>query len=128
MAPSSNIIVFGGASLGDTSQKFPELQTPEDIQKLLDLLKSKGCTTIDTAQLYGMGESEQTIGQAKAIEQGFTVDTKWIGGWFGKSWATRETMVNSAKESLEKLGAGKGKEIDISTSTALISTRRSRTL
>jgi len=111
MAPSSNTIAFGGTFFG--AGTFPELQTQEDIQKLLDLLKSKGCTKIDTAQLYGMGKSEQIIGQAKAIEQGFTIDTKWLGGWLGRPWATRETMVSSAKESLVKLGAGKGKEVDI---------------
>ncbi|KAK5097329.1 hypothetical protein LTR70_002625 [Exophiala xenobiotica] len=111
MAPSSNIIAFGGTFFG--AGTFPELQTPEDVQKLLDLLKSKGCTKIDTAQLYGMGKSEEIIGQAKAIVQGFAIDTKWLGGWLGKPWATRETMVSSAKESLVKLGAGKGKEVDI---------------
>ena len=112
MAPSSNKIVFGTGGFG-SAEAFPELQKPEDVQKLLEMLKSKGCTHLDTAQLYGMGKSEDTIGEAKALEQGFTVDTKWLGGWLGKSWATQETVISSAKESLDKLGAGKGKEVDI---------------
>lgn len=112
MAPQSNKIVFGGAVFG-RDDIWVELNEPEVTQQLLDMLKANGCTHIDTAQLYEEGKSESIIGRAKAIEQGFTVDTKWLGGWSGQPWASRENIVNSAKDSLEKLGAGKGKEVDI---------------
>lgn len=109
MAPESNRIIFGAAKFGN------EGEDDTKCQGILDVLKSKDVLHLDTAQLYGMGKSESTIGRIKALEQGFTIDTKWLGGWLGKTWATHDTMVSSAKDSLQKLGVHKenGHVVDI---------------
>lgn len=113
MAPKSNIIVFGGACFID-KKYFEGINEEKDYDKLLDVLLAKNVKTLDTAQLYGNGSSESTIGNLKAFEKGFTIDTKWIGGWQGKAWASKETIISSAKESYERLGLQKGQnQVDI---------------
>lgn len=113
MAAKSNVIVFGGAAFID-KKYFEGIEEDKDYEKLLDLLLAKGVKTLDTAQLYGDGASESTIGELKAFDKGFTIDTKWIGGWQGKSWATKENIIKSTKESYERLGVKKGQhEVDI---------------
>jgi aryl-alcohol dehydrogenase-like predicted oxidoreductase len=42
------------------------------------------------------------LGTTKAGER-FAIDTKWMGG-VSPGWATRDNIVNSAKESIKKLG------------------------
>lgn len=107
MAAQSNRLIFGAAQFGSADR-------PDEVcQNVLDVLKSNGVSQIDTAQLYGMGESEAAIGRIKALEQGFTVDTKWIGGFTGKNWATYDNIVKTAKESLQKLGVDKAKGLEV---------------
>lgn len=91
--------VFGGTRIGNR-QRF----TPAGcLEKFLDILVAHGVTTIDTAQSYG--NSEATIGQVDAGQR-FTIDTKWSPPWTepAAAWATREQIINSANESIRKLG------------------------
>lgn len=104
-----NRIIFGTARWGSEGME------EDKCRETLDVLKSKGVTQLDTAQLYGNGASESMLGKLGVLDKDFTVDTKWLGGWLGKAWATHEKVVESAKESLEKLGVDKekGKVVDI---------------
>ena len=72
----------------------------------LSILDSYHVTTVDTAQLYG--QSEAILGSVNAGDR-FTIDTKWRGG-FAAGSSTKETIIATAKESLERL---KMKQVDI---------------
>lgn len=91
--------VFGGATI----QKDRAFHDAESLKEVLQLLKEYDVSTIDSAQIYG--ESEVIIGEAKA-GQSFTIDTKVAGG-FRKGSPTKDNIIQSAKESLEKLGVKK---------------------
>lgn len=95
-------IVYGAAPLGNGDP----FSTPEDVEKLYSVLLKHNVQEIDTAQLYE--ESENKLGETKAGQR-FTLQTKWAGGYY-PGWATHENMVNSAKESMKKLGV---KQVDI---------------
>ena len=92
------VVAFGGAGFGN-QEKFGK---PEDTKPLFDGLNKYGVDRIDTAQLYG--NSETLLGQAKAGEK--LLDTKWMGG-FKSGSATKDNVVSSAKESIQKLGVDK---------------------
>ncbi|OAL30855.1 hypothetical protein AYO20_08548 [Fonsecaea nubica] len=102
MAPQGIKVVFGTAAVGNREPWIAE----DYLNKSFSTLLAHGCTVLDTAQLYG--ESEKRLGEVKAGEK-FTIDTKWQGGW-QTGWATKENIVNSAKQSIEKLGV---KQVDI---------------
>ena len=89
-------VIFGGAAIGNSEPWIDEAYLNEAFK----ILESHGVTTIDSAQLYG--ESEKRLGELKAGDR-FTIDTKWLGGWTPGS-TTKENIVNSAKESIKKLG------------------------
>ena len=72
----------------------------------LSILDSYHVTTVDTAQLYG--QSEAILGSVNAGDR-FTIDTKWRGG-FAAGSSTKETIIATAKESLERL---KMRQVDI---------------
>lgn len=102
MSAASVKIIFGGASLGN----FPPFDTQDYLENVYSVLLNHGVTKIDSSQLYG--ESETILGATKAGER-FSLDTKWKGGG-QPGWATRENMVNSAKDSVKKLGV---KQVDV---------------
>lgn len=76
------------------------------LAEVYKILQKHGVTTIDSSQNYGA--SEELLGVTNAGET-FTLDTKWKGGYI-PGWATKENIVNSAKESIKKLGV---KQVDI---------------
>jgi aflatoxin B1 aldehyde reductase len=98
-------ILFGGASLGDS------FTTPDAVQSVLSLLESHNIYRIDTAGRYppiNPGRSEQLLREAKATDQGFTIDTKILARvGDGSGELTREKIEESLKESLERLGVAK---------------------
>lgn len=89
-------IVFGGGIF--TS---PWVNSADELQPYLDVLKELDIKTIDTAALYG--ESEKFLGDKKAATQ-FTIDTKHPGV-MSPELSTKDVVVASGKESLKKLGA-----------------------
>lgn len=91
--------VYGGMSLGLETGEWSDDST---VRRGLAILKEQGVTNIDTAQLYGKGASESCIGRVGAA-QDFSIDTKWIGGWAESAWAPEETIMETARQSLEKL-------------------------
>ena len=93
------VTVFGGTRIGNR-----ELFTPENgLEEFLEILVAHSVTTIDTAQSYG--NSQSTIGQVKAGDR-FTIDTKWSPLWDQptKAWATKDQIISSTKDSIQKLG------------------------
>ena len=89
-------VIFGGGAIGNREPWIDEGY----LNDVFKILESHGVTTIDSAQLYG--ECEKRLGEVKAGDR-FTIDTKWLGGWTPGS-TTKENIVNSAKESIKKLG------------------------
>lgn len=102
--PSEPIaVVFGTAAVGNRDP----FSKPEDLEKAYSILLKHGVKILDTAQLYG--SSQATLGATKAGEK-FTIDTKWVGGFVQAGWSTRENIVKTGKDSIEKLGV---KQVDI---------------
>lgn len=68
------LLYFGGGTVGEGA-----FSTTEGIGTLLDTLSACEVTHIDTAGVYpasSPGASERLVGNAKAAERGFTIDTK----------------------------------------------------
>ncbi|KAI1608491.1 aldehyde reductase [Exophiala viscosa] len=102
MSSKSLTVVFGTASIGNSEPWTSD----EYVNEAFEILKKHGVKNLDSAQLYG--KSEEKLGELKAGDK-FIVDTKWLGGFTGK-WASKENIVNTAKESIKKLGV---KQVDI---------------
>jgi len=99
MSSSKGIkVVMGSAPFGNEGTKFESIS---DVKKALDILKSAGVTNLDSAQLYG--NSEKALGEAHAGADGFTIDTKWKGGFDPTNKPTKDHIISTAKESLERL-------------------------
>jgi aflatoxin B1 aldehyde reductase len=98
-------IIFGTASFGDA---FRESQ---DVQSLLDLIHSHGIVRLDTAGRYpptNIGRSEELLGEVKAAEHGFRIDTKiLVVKPDGLGEMTREKIEDSVLTSLRRLGINK---------------------
>ena len=90
-------VIFGGTRIGNR-----EAFSSQSFCQTLDILAAHSVTTIDTAQAYG--RSEATLGDVHAGD-GFTIDTKWSPPSYGPcpAWATRENIIASAENSLQKL-------------------------
>ncbi|KIW33837.1 uncharacterized protein PV07_00656 [Cladophialophora immunda] len=95
-------IVYGSEPLANG----PPFDNHAYLAEVYEILQKHEVTEIDSSQIYG--ESEAMLGATKAGET-FTLDTKWLGGG-QPGWATKENIVNSAKESLKKLGV---EQVDI---------------
>lgn len=91
--------VFGGTRIGNKQLFMPD----NGLETFLNILAAYSVTTIDTAQSYS--NSEATIGQVAAGDR-FKIDTKWSPQWNkpGGAWATKDQIINSAKDSIQKLG------------------------
>lgn len=97
--PFNLLPVYGTMSFGRVDGEW---SNDDNVRKGLEILKEQGVRNIDTAQLYGQGASETCIGRVGAFKD-FSIDTKWIGGWAGSAWASEETIIDTAKQSLERL-------------------------
>ncbi|KAJ5312214.1 Aldehyde reductase [Penicillium antarcticum] len=65
--------LFGGTIIGST------FTTTEQVQQLLNHLKELDIDRVDKAARYppdSPGRSESLLGDVRAVEQGFTIDTK----------------------------------------------------
>ena len=107
---SSPKLIFGAGNLGVS---FP---TPAETIELLDFLKSQDIRHIDTARRYPgpkPGLSEILLGESKAVESGFIVDTKINIPATGPSGSlTREKILESIDESCASL---KVKQVNLNT-------------
>lgn len=91
--------VYGTMSFGLDTGAWSE---DDKVKEALAVLQEEGVGNLDTAQIYVKGESEACIGRVDAAKN-FTIDTKWAGGWAGTAWASEKTIIETAKQSLEKL-------------------------
>ncbi|KAH6638887.1 NADP-dependent oxidoreductase domain-containing protein [Boeremia exigua] len=94
-------VVFGGGAFA-----FGGFSNKDAVAEAIDVLLAAGVTTIDTARIYP--GSEVAIGGQEKRTQ-FTIDTKVPGG-FAPDTAHKDTIVEHAKEALEKV---KIKQFDI---------------
>lgn len=92
-------VVFGGGMIG-IGRPF---SSKEDLDAIFAVLKKHDVKAIDTAQLYG--NSEELLGSVNAASQ-FIIDTKWKGG-FQPGSPTKEDIIHSAEESMQKLNTDK---------------------
>ncbi|ORY62483.1 NADP-dependent oxidoreductase domain-containing protein [Pseudomassariella vexata] len=76
-------------------------QGPEALKPALNVINAQGIKEIDTAQMYGTNETD--LGEAGAAAMGFAVSTKNYGGWKKGVALTRDDMLKTTKESLQKL-------------------------
>lgn len=112
MPAESNLIIYGGGAFS-SAKGFKDAETDEDFSKVFKALKDANVDKIDVAQLYGNGHAEEMIGKFKALDQGFGVDTKWVGGWKGEAWASKQKIIDTTQESYQRLGSSKEKQVDI---------------
>ena len=99
--PGHPRLIFGAASVG------MNFLNPTDVQTLFDALKSAGVTHVDTAGRYPAtqpGRSEELLGEVKAAEQGFTIDTKILAvGGDGSGELEKASIERSINKSLERM-------------------------
>lgn len=102
--PQPNTL-FGGALIGTS------FTTSDQVQELLDLLKTLGINRIDTTARYSPtapGSSERLLGETRAAEQGFTIDTKInAANGEGAGSLTAAATKKSLEESLSRLQTSK---------------------
>ncbi|KAK4129811.1 aflatoxin B1 aldehyde reductase member 3 [Parathielavia appendiculata] len=84
-------IVFGSASFVAATEAV--------VKAWLPAIEEVGIKNINTAQCYGL--SEELLGKAGAASK-FTIDTKQDGG-FGQKPATKDHVIQSGEQSLQKL-------------------------
>lgn len=84
-------------------------KTSDAVKQLLAALQEHGINTIDSAQLYGGGESETLLGEAGAAELGFTLDTK-VPGIFIPGSLEPARIESDFRRSLERM---KTKKLDV---------------
>ncbi|KIM96042.1 hypothetical protein OIDMADRAFT_44817 [Oidiodendron maius Zn] len=98
-------LIFGTASFGDAFRE------PQDVQSVLDLLRTHHIMRLDTAARYPPtkhGRSEELLGEVNAAQQGFTLDTKILATAPDPSGEmTREKIEESVSASLHRLRTDK---------------------
>lgn len=76
-------LVFGAGGIGGTEKGFTYTwDTAEKASSLLDTLEKLGLKELDSAASYPPGNpwnTETLLGQTKAVERGFIVDSKVLG-------------------------------------------------
>lgn len=76
-------LVFGAGGIGWTEKGFTYTwDTPEKVSSLLDTLEHLVLKELDSAASYPPGNrwnTELLLGQSKAVERGFVVDSKVVG-------------------------------------------------
>lgn len=93
-------LVLGGAALGSS------YQTLDAVSELLVALKKHNISHIDSAARYpptNPGRSEQLLGQAKAAEAGFIIDTKINTEGDGSGTLTPAAIETSLRSSFDRL-------------------------
>lgn len=93
-------LVFGGATVGPGTDDRG-FHDSAAIKELFDTLEAGGIKNVDTAQLYGEGESETYLGD-NGVASRFIVDTKHVGGVVPGA-STKEKVIERGQESLRKL-------------------------
>lgn len=103
-------LVFGAGGIGTTEKSFTyAFDTPEKVSVLLDALRELGLTELDSAASYPPGNpwnTETLLGQTKALDKGFIIDSKILIHWEGPT-LHEDGIASSIARTLELLGADK---------------------
>lgn len=102
-------LVFGAGGIGGTEKGFTYTwDTAEKASSLLDTLEKLGLKELDSAASYPPGNpwnTETLLGQTKAVERGFVVDSKVLGA--RGPMLTDGQIAASVDKTLQLLGAKK---------------------
>ncbi|KAI9678386.1 MAG: hypothetical protein M1822_008032 [Bathelium mastoideum] len=102
-------IVFGAGGIGTTATSFTfTWDSPEAVSGFLSKLASLGISDLDSAASYPPGNpwnTETLLGQAKAVDQGFVIDTKIAA--HGGNKLDHASISASVDKSLSLLGTQK---------------------
>lgn len=97
-------ILFGAGGIGKGAITHT-WTSASDTSLLLDTLLELGLTQLDSAAGYPPGapwETERLLGETKAAERGFVIDSKILAGGGGS--LTEEKIFASVAKTLELLG------------------------
>jgi aflatoxin B1 aldehyde reductase len=107
MAPH---LVFGAGGIGTTAKSFTfTWDTPEKVSELLSLLKRLDILELDSGASYPPGNAwntETLLGQSKAAEKGFIIDSKIASHTTGRQLDDAGISSSTAR-TLELLGVSK---------------------
>ncbi|KAN0105861.1 aflatoxin B1 aldehyde reductase member 2 [Hyaloscypha variabilis] len=101
-------LIYGAVRLGFSGSALlnPKDATDETYKLIFEVLKKNGVNHLDTGRLHG--NAEERLGLLTAgTDYGFSIDTKWVGGFFDPTSITKERIIADAKDSLSKLGVTK---------------------
>ncbi|KAK4206077.1 NADP-dependent oxidoreductase domain-containing protein [Rhypophila decipiens] len=103
--------IFGAGGIGTTAKSFTYTwDTPEKVSELLNLLQTLNITELDSAAAYPPGNPENTetlLGQARAVQKGFIVDSKIQAYPLDVTHLNDEGIEASTARTLELLGVDK---------------------
>lgn len=69
-------IVFGTQTFGVAGNEGVRTSDPSDATAILQVLKKRGCTELDTSRVYGDGTAEELLGSVQCQDERFIVGTK----------------------------------------------------
>ncbi len=111
MAPN---LVFGAGGIGTTTKSFTfTWDTPEQVSELLSVLKKLDILELDSAASYPPSNpwnTETLLGQSKAAENGFIIDSK-IAAHIAGPKLDDVGISKSIAQTLELLGTDKVRSI-----------------
>ena len=70
-------VVFGCMTIGKPGVEQTRVHTLSDAAAILDVFQKHGHNEVDTSQYYGLGSSEEYLGQLDWQKRGIVMDTKF---------------------------------------------------
>jgi len=103
-------LIFGAGGIGTTAKSFTfTWDTPEKVSELLALLQKLDIKELDSAASYPPGNpwnTETLLGQSKAAEKGFIIDSK-VAAFVKGPQLDEERIAESIDKTLQLLGTTK---------------------
>lgn len=107
-APPANLIPslgIGAWAWGDTLFWGYDSKRDGDLQELFDYCISSGFTFFDTAEVYGLGRSEELLGKFCRANPAAAADVKIATKFAALPWRTKASdVLDAAQRSTERLG------------------------
>ena len=97
-----SVIGLGAWQFGTPEWGWGAQYGPAEALAVVDRARSLGITLIDTAELYGHGESERLLGRALADPE--ARDSVVLASKVTPTWPTRDRVAAAARGSLSRLG------------------------
>jgi aryl-alcohol dehydrogenase-like predicted oxidoreductase len=98
----TSVIGLGAWQFGSADWGWGANFGPAEAQAILDRARQLGVTLIDTAELYGRGESERVLG--RVLAQPGTRESVLLATKVSPTWPTAERVKAAARASLDRLG------------------------